>query len=94
VDDAPATTATSFLVRSAEFFIPLSGLVDKDKEREAILKEISYQKGFLAIVDKKLTNEKFVNSAPPQVVENERKKKADAEAKLNALEESLSRISS
>ena len=92
VSEAPTSTATGFLVRAAEFFIPLEGKVDEAKEREAIMKEISYQKGFLALVDKKLGNEKFVNSAPPQVVENERKKKADAESKINALEESLTRI--
>jgi valyl-tRNA synthetase len=92
VTEAPTSTATGFLVRAAEFFIPLQGKVDEAKERDAILKEISYQKGFLAIVDKKLSNEKFVNSAPPQVVDNERKKKADAEAKINALEESLDRM--
>jgi valyl-tRNA synthetase len=94
VSEAPDTTATGFLVRAAEFYIPLEGKVDEAKEREAILREISYHKGFLAIVDKKLSNEKFVNSAPPQVVESERKKKADAESRINALEESLSRISS
>jgi valyl-tRNA synthetase len=94
VTEAPATNATSFLVKSAEFFIPLEGKVDEAREREAIMKEISYNKGFLAIVDKKLSNEKFMSSAPAQVVEAERKKKADAESKINALEESLSRISS
>lgn len=92
IPEAPSGNATPFLVRSTEFYIPLEGKVDEAKEREAILKEISYQKGFLAIVDKKLGNEKFVNSAPPQVVDAERKKKADAEAKINALEESLRRI--
>ena len=92
IDGAPQGNVTAFLVGSAEFFIPLEGKVDAAKEKEAIAKEISYQKGFLAIVDKKLSNEKFVNSAPPQVVESERKKKADAESKIRALEESLSRL--
>src|SRR5690349_3562722 len=94
VAEAPASNPTTFLVGSTEFFIPLEGKVDEEKERESILKEISYHRGFLAMVEKKLSNEKFVNSAPPQVVENERKKKADAEAKISALEESLNRISS
>ena len=92
VTEPPASASTGFLVRAAEFYIPLEGKVDEAKEREAILKEIAYQKGFLAIVDKKLSNEKFVNSAPPHVVEAERKKKADAEAKIHALGESLGRI--
>jgi valyl-tRNA synthetase len=92
VAQAPAGNATGLMVRSFEFYIPLEGKVDEAKEREAIEKEIAYQRGFLAIIDKKLGNEKFVNSAPTQVVEIERKKKADAEAKINALEESLGRI--
>ena len=92
VGEAPVVNATGFLVRAAEFFIPLEGKVDQAKEREAILKEIAYQKGFLAIVDKKLGNEKFVSSAPGAVVDSERKKKADAEAKLAALEENLGRL--
>jgi valyl-tRNA synthetase len=66
--------------------------IDLEKERETILKEIDYQKGFLISVEKKLSNEKFVSSAKPQVVEIERKKKADAEAKIKSLEESLSRL--
>ncbi len=85
-------TGISFLVGTVEFIIPLEGKVDVAKEREAILKDIEYQRGFMASVDKKLSNEKFVNSAPPQVIEMERKKKADAEAKIKALEESLARL--
>ena len=82
-------SASSFLVGTMEFFVPMDGKVDKEKEREQILKDIEYQKGFLVSVDKKLSNEKFVNSAPPQVIEIERKKKADAEVKIKSLEESL-----
>ncbi|HND44469.1 MAG TPA: class I tRNA ligase family protein, partial [Cyclobacteriaceae bacterium] len=82
----------SFLVGTHEFTIPLEGKIDVAKEREALIKDIEYQKGFMASVDKKLSNEKFVNSAKPEVVEMERKKKADAEAKIKALEESLSRL--
>lgn len=92
VTEAPTANATPFLVRSTEFFIPLDGKVDVAKERETILKDLEYQKGFLASVEKKLSNEKFVSGAPPQVIENERKKKADAEAKIKSLEESLSRL--
>jgi valyl-tRNA synthetase len=84
--------ATSFIVRSTEFFVPLEGKIDTEKEREAILKDLEYQRGFMESVDKKLSNEKFVSSAPPKVIEMERKKKADAEAKIKALEESLARL--
>ncbi len=81
--------ATSFHVQSTEYFIPLEGKIDAAKEREAILKELDYQNGFLMSVDKKLSNEKFVSGAPPAVIAAERKKKADAEAKIKALEEGL-----
>jgi len=82
----------SFMVRTTEFSIPMDGKIDTEKEREAILKDLDYQRGFVISVIKKLENEKFVSSAPPQVVEIERKKKADAEAKIKTLEESLARL--
>ncbi|HEY5746332.1 MAG TPA: valine--tRNA ligase [Chryseolinea sp.] len=84
--------ASGFLLKSTEFFIPVDGKIDVAKEREALLKDLEYQRGFMVSVDKKLSNEKFVNSAPPQVIEMERKKKADAEAKIRSLEESLARL--
>lgn len=84
--------ATTFMVKSVEFFIPMEGRIDPAKERESILKDLEYQRGFMASVDKKLSNEKFVTSAPPHVIETERRKKADAETKIKALEESLLRL--
>jgi valyl-tRNA synthetase len=81
-----------FIVKSTEFFIPFEGNADPVKERDEILKELNYQKGFLASIEKKLSNEKFVNSAPSDVVETERKKKADAEAKIKALAEMLLKL--
>jgi len=81
--------ATSFLVGTLEFYIPMEGKIDAAKERESILKEIEYQKGFIVVLDKKLLNEKFIASAKPEVVALERKKKADAEAKIKSREESL-----
>jgi valyl-tRNA synthetase len=90
--ESKTSNATSFVIKSSEFFIPIEGKIDAAKEREAILKDLEYQRGFMTSVDKKLSNEKFVNSAPPQVIELERKKKADAEVKIKALEESLARL--
>ena len=81
--------AYSFVVKSNEYFIPLVGSVDVDAEMGKIKVELEYAKGLLAIVDKKLANEKFVNGAPEQVVAAEKKKKADAEAKIKVLEEQL-----
>lgn len=84
--------AVPFVIRSMEFFIPLEGKIDVVKEREILLKDLEYQQGFLMSIDKKLSNEKFVGSAKPEIVDAERKKKADAEAKIKAIEESLSRL--
>lgn len=86
------TNATNFLVGTLEFYIPMDGKIDAAKERESILKEIEYQKGFIVVLDKKLLNEKFIASAKPEVVALERKKKADAEAKIKSLEESLKNL--
>ncbi len=84
--------AISLMVKATEFFIPMEGKIDAEKEREAILRDLEYQRGFMNSVDKKLSNEKFVSSAPQKVIEMERKKKADAEAKIKSLEESLARL--
>jgi valyl-tRNA synthetase len=88
----PIHGASSFVIKSTEFYIPLEGKIDSAKEREVIEKDLEYQRGFLTSVEKKLSNEKFVSSAPPNVVETERRKKADAEAKIKALQESLERL--
>jgi valyl-tRNA synthetase len=82
--------AYSFLIKTLEFFIPLKGNIDTASEIERLTKELEYNKGFLASVLKKLSNEKFVNSAPEKVIEMERKKKSDAEAKIKLIEEQLS----
>jgi valyl-tRNA synthetase len=92
VDESPSTNASSFVIKSTEFFIPLEGQIDAEKERETLLKDLDYQKGFLQSVEKKLSNEKFVSGAPPNVVEAEKRKKADAEAKIKALEQSLAKL--
>ncbi len=84
--------AAGFMIKSSEFFVPMEGKLDVAKERELIMKELEYQKGFLASVEKKLSNEKFVANAKPEVIEIERKKKADAETKIKALEESLKNL--
>jgi valyl-tRNA synthetase len=62
VKDAPGGTVTGFMVGSTEFFIPLEGKVDVEKEREAIVKEIGYHNGLLAMVEKKHGKEKLMKS--------------------------------
>ncbi len=81
--------AIGFVVKSDEFFVPISGLIDSEKERENMLKELEYTKGFLASVEKKLSNERFVANAAPEIIEKEKQKQADAQAKIKALEEQL-----
>ncbi|MFM8743866.1 MAG: valine--tRNA ligase [Cytophagales bacterium] len=94
-DDQKLESTSDFMVGTLVFKVPNSGLVTKNstKEREDVLKEIEYQKGFIVVLDKKLLNEKFIASAKPEVVALERKKKADAEAKIRALEETLKNLS-
>ncbi len=81
--------AYSFLVHSNEFFIPFGDSVDVESERKKIEEELEYTKGFLQIVQNKLTNEKFVSGAPETVVANEKKKEADALHKISILEDKL-----
>jgi valyl-tRNA synthetase len=84
--------AVSFVVKADECFIPMEGQVNVEEEKENILKELEYTKGFLNTVLKKLSNERFVAGAPAAVVENEKKKLSDAQAKIKALEESLTKL--
>lgn len=79
----------NFLVGTTEYAVDLGESVDSGAERKKAEEELKYARGFLSSVDKKLSNERFVSGAPPQVLENERKKKADAEAKIKAIEERL-----
>ncbi|MGZ3867236.1 MAG: class I tRNA ligase family protein, partial [Bacteroidia bacterium] len=81
--------AHSFLVKSTEFFVPLGNNIDAGAEKERLSKELEYNKGFLKSVQIKLANQRFVQNAKPELIELERKKQADAEAKIKALEEQL-----
>jgi valyl-tRNA synthetase len=90
---AQSEGVVSFMVGKDEFVVPLSGEVDSEKEKDNLQKELEYLKGFLQSVEKKLSNEKFVSSAPPQVVANEKQKKDDALSKIRSLEESLAQLS-
>jgi valyl-tRNA synthetase len=78
-----------FTVGSQEYYVPLGESVDVEAEIKKIEEELNYTRGFLNSVLKKLTNERFVNNAPAAVVEKERKKQADAEARIKVLEEQL-----
>jgi valyl-tRNA synthetase len=79
----------TFRVNSNEYFIPVSGNIDVAAEIAKLTEELKYTQGFLRSVQGKLSNEKFVSGAPAQVIENERKKEADALAKIATIEQSL-----
>ena len=91
VAEAPAG-AFGFIVGSTEFFVPLTGSVDVEAEIKKLEEELRYAQGFLKSVEAKLANERFVNGAPAAVVEKERKKKADAEAKIAVIEQQLASL--
>jgi valyl-tRNA synthetase len=80
------------VVEKDTFFIETSATMDHASQKEQLLKDLDYLKGFLASVEKKLNNERFVQNAKPEVIETEKKKKADAEAKIKAIEESLNSL--
>ncbi len=84
--------AISFLSGSEKFFLPANQAIDIEQERKKLRDELEYQKGFLASVQKKLSNEKFVSGAPEIVVAAEKKKLSDAEEKVKMLESSLARL--
>lgn len=79
----------SFRVKSNEYFIPVAGAINLEEEIAKISEELKYTEGFLKSVQGKLKNERFVNNAPESVVAIERKKEADALAKIETLKASL-----
>jgi valyl-tRNA synthetase len=83
---------TSFMVRTVEFYIPVTGKIDKNTETKRVEEELNYYNGFLDSVMKKLNNEKFVKNAPSNVLELERKKKSDAEKKIKSLKQKLKEL--
>ena len=87
--DRKVDNSAAFMVKTSEFFIPLGDNINVEEEISKLEKELKRHQGFLKGVMGKLGNEKFVNSAPAKVVDIERKKQADAEAKIKAIEEQL-----
>ncbi|GAB3712984.1 valine--tRNA ligase [Spirosoma flavus] len=83
----------AFLIKSDEFFVNIMGEIDVEQEIASTRKELEYIVGFRESTLKKLANEKFVANAKPELVERERQKLADAEAKIQALEQRLSDLS-
>ncbi len=92
VGEADATAA-KFIAGTTTYEVPLADMIDTEAERAKLAKEIDYLNGFKASIEKKLSNERFVAKAPAAVVEGERKKLADAEAKIARLTDSLQALS-
>lgn len=86
-------TAASFLVGTTEFSVPLGNNIDIEAELKKLNEELVYLEGFINSVRKKLSNEKFVANAKPEIVDNERKKEADAESKIKTIKESIANLS-
>ena len=82
-------TAAAFMVGTAEFAVPVAGSINVEEEIKKLEADLEYTRGFLASVEKKLSNERFVANAPEAVVAGERKKKADAESKIATMEQAL-----
>ena len=82
----------SFIENKIQYSMPLKGLVDMDEEIKKLEADLKYAEGFLQNVLKKLSNERFVNNAPQQVVDIERKKQADAEEKIRIIKEQLAKL--
>jgi valyl-tRNA synthetase len=89
---AKVDKAYSFVLKQGEFYVPLTQNIDRDAEKARLSKELEYNQGFLKSVQIKLSNEKFVANAKPDLIANERKKQADAEAKIKAIEEQLANL--
>jgi valyl-tRNA synthetase len=81
--------AANFMVGNDEFFIQLNETLDVEAEKSRLNADLVYLQGFLKSVDAKLSNERFVQNAKPEIIQNERNKKADAEGKIKIIQESL-----
>jgi valyl-tRNA synthetase len=92
ISEKPDNSA-SFMVKTTEFYILLGEKIDIESERERIKADLAYYEGFLDSVMEKLNNERFVQNAPPTVLDLERKKKTDTESKIRSLEAALKGLS-
>ena len=90
-EDKPANAAT-FIVGTTEYAVPLDAFINVDEELAKLEADLQHQEGFLRGVMAKLSNERFVQNAKPEIVELERKKKADAEQRIAALKANIAAL--
>lgn len=88
----PVAGSITLVVQKDKFYLETTTVMDTGAQKMQLQKDLDYLKGFLISVDKKLSNERFVQNAKPDVIEIERKKKADAEEKIKVIEESLASL--
>lgn len=88
----PVANAIVVAIEKDKFFIETNRQIDTAALKEELLKDLEYQKRFLDSVQKKLGNERFIQNAKPEVVAIEQKKRADAEARIKTIEESLANL--
>jgi valyl-tRNA synthetase len=84
--------AKTFVAKNVEYYIPLGDKINKEEELKKLQDELDYTRGFLASVEKKLSNERFVSGAPAAVVEREKQKLSDAKMKIEALEKQIASL--
>ena len=82
----------ALVIQKDKFYIQTETAIDKSSQKKHLEKDLEYQKGFLASVEKKLSNERFVLNAKPEVIESEKKKKTDAEEKIHILQQSIKNL--
>ena len=87
--ETAVTNSITVVIQKDKFFIETTAELNTASQKDQLQKDLGYLKGFLASVEKKLSNEKFLQNAKPEVLQAEQKKKADAEAKIKTIEESL-----
>jgi valyl-tRNA synthetase len=94
VGESAEVNGASFIEQNIKYSIPLTGLVNAEEEIKKLEADLKYAEGFLQGVLKKLSNERFVNNAPQNVVDIERKKQSDAEEKIRIIKEQLAKLKS
>lgn len=92
ISDSDKPNAVSFVLGTDTYFVEMNIEVDVDAELERLREELNYAKGFVNAVEKKLSNERFVNNAPAPVVEKERQKLADGKSRIEQLEAEIARL--
>ena len=87
--DSPVSNALNVVIGKDKLYIETPHATDFNNQREQLQRDLVYMQGFLISVEKKLSNERFIQNAKAAVIESERKKKADAEEKIKAIREQL-----